>query len=173
MDALLYALVIVGVIVLLVARQARPQRIGGGDRKWLVMPVIMVILGLRQGHIVDAHHSAVSTGLLAAELVVGVLMGFGWAFTSRVWTEADGSRWSRGTKGTAAVWLGGMAARVGIMGLGALAGVHQSEGALLITLGVSFALRSLLLMHRAGALSSRPAASYRGAVADRVWKDRV
>jgi hypothetical protein len=173
MNELLYALAVVAVVVLLVARQIRPQRIAGGDRRWFVVPAIMVILGLRQGHLVDPHHTAVSGGLLAAELVVGLLMGVGWAFTSRVWTDPDGSVWSRGTKGTAGVWLAGMAARFGIMGLGALAGVHQSYGALLITLGVSFALRSVLLTHRAAALTPGRGAPYGGRVAGRAWKDRV
>ncbi|WP_329455242.1 DUF1453 domain-containing protein [Streptomyces sp. NBC_01497] len=172
MSELLYALVVVAVIALMVARQTRPQRIGGGNRRQLVMPVVMVSLGLGQGHVIDAHHAGVSTALLVAELVVGVLMGVGWALTSRVWTDSDGSAWSRGTKGTAGVWLAGLAARLGIMGAGALAGVHQSYGALLIALGVSFALRAVLLAHRAGVLSPGTAAPYGVAVAGRAGKDR-
>ncbi|MEW2545439.1 DUF1453 domain-containing protein [Streptomyces sp. NPDC047002] len=168
MNELLYVLAAVAVAVLIIARQVRPQRIGGGGRKWLVVPVVLVVLGAKQGGVIDPHHTALSAGLLAAELVVGLVMGAGWAWTSRVWAEPDGSVWSRGTKATAGVWVGGLVARLALMGLGALAGVHQSTGALLIALGVSFALRGALLLHRGGALSPAGGPSYRGRVADRV-----
>ncbi|MGQ4515487.1 DUF1453 domain-containing protein [Streptomyces sp. DW26H14] len=167
MNELLYALVAVAIIALLIARQTRPQRIGGGGPRWLIGPAVMVFLGLKEGHLVDTHHAGFSAGLLVAELVVGLLMGVGWALTSRVWTDPDGSVWSRGTKATAGVWLAGFAARLAIMGLGALAGVQQSYGALLIALGVSFALRGLLLNQRAGALSPGAGAPYGGGVAGR------
>ncbi|WP_030902618.1 hypothetical protein [Streptomyces sp. NRRL F-5126] len=173
MKELLYVLAIIALVVVMVMRQARPRRIGGDARRSFVFPIVMVVLGVREGHLVDADHAGVSVALLAAELLVGVLMGVGWAVTSKVWREQDGSVWSRGTKATAGVWLAGFAGRMGIMGLGALVGIHQSYGALLITLGISFALRSLLLMHRAGALPSGAGASYGGAVAGRAWKDRV
>ncbi|GAA3708521.1 DUF1453 domain-containing protein [Streptomyces tremellae] len=168
MSELLYALAAVAVAALIISRQVRPQRIGGGGRRWLVVPAVLVVLGAKQGGVIDPHHTTLSAGLLVAELVIGLLMGAGWAYTSRVWTEPDGSVWSRGTKATAGVWVGGLVARLGLMGVGALAGVHQSTGALLIALGVSFALRGALLLHRGGALPLTRGTSYRGRVADRV-----
>ncbi|MBP0459626.1 DUF1453 domain-containing protein [Streptomyces montanisoli] len=178
MKELLYVLAIVALVVVMVMRQARPRRVGGGGRRSFALPIVMVVLGVREGHLVDSHHAGVSVALLAAELLVGVLMGVGWAITSKVWREPDGSVWSRGTKATTGVWFAGFACRMAIMGLGALVGIHQSYGALLITLGVSFALRSLLLTHRAGTLSSGTlpsgaGASYGGAAAGRARKDRV
>lgn len=172
MNELLYALVIVAAIALLGVRQSRPRRIGGDGRSALVLPAVLVIIGISQGHLIDPHHHALSLGLLAAELVVGLFMGLGWSATSRLWTERDGTVFSRGTRGTALVWLGGIAARGALMGIGAVAGVHQGTGPLLITLGISIALRGLLLMRRAASLSHGSGASYRDGVAQMSWKDR-
>ena len=75
--------------------------------------------------------------LLGAEVLIGVLMGVGWALTSKTWTEADGTVWSRGTGATAGIWLLGILVRVGLAGLGALAGSAWASGAILLALAAS------------------------------------
>ncbi|MET9482565.1 DUF1453 domain-containing protein [Streptomyces sp. NPDC006638] len=169
MSTLIDVLVAAAVVALIVVRQTRPQRITGGGRRWLVLPAVLVVLALRQPGLVDAHHQALSGLLLGTELVVGLLMGAGWAATSRIWAEPDGSLWSRGTRATAAVWAAGIAVRLGLAGLGALYGVHQGTGALLLALAASVLVRRGMLVVRSGAL--RP--SYGDGAPAVSWKDRV
>jgi hypothetical protein len=173
MHELVYALAIVAAIALIVTRQAMPRRISGDPRGLMVLPAILVVAGFTQGHLVDSAHKDLSVGLFAAELVVGLLMGIGWARTSRIWRAEDGSVWSRGTKGTAVVWVGGLAVRVGLMGLTALLHVSEGSGALLVALGISFGLRSFLLARRAATLSPSSGPTYRDGMTVSSRKDRV
>ncbi|MEV6424350.1 DUF1453 domain-containing protein [Streptomyces sp. NPDC051662] len=169
MSSLLNVLVAVAVVALIAARQLKPQRVTADGHRWLVLPVILVVVALREPGLLDSRELSLSALLLGAELVVGLLMGAGWARTSRIWTERDGSVWSRGTKATAGVWVAGIALRLGLMGLGALIGVHQGSGALLLALAASVLVRRGMLVWWARA--GRP--SYGDGVAAAPWKDRV
>jgi hypothetical protein len=151
------ALVILAAVVLIAVRQVRPQQIGGGKRWWIV-PAALLYMGLRRPGIIDAHRPVASGFLLAAELLAGLAMGAAWAWTSRIWTERDGSVWARGTKATVAIWIGGIALRVGIVGIGAAIGIHQGTGALLLALAASLLVRSGVLTWRAQAI--RPASTH-------------
>ncbi|MFJ6570602.1 DUF1453 domain-containing protein [Streptomyces sp. NPDC091292] len=173
MSGLANVLVVVAVVVLIAARQMRPQQIRDA-RRWWILPVVLLYLGLREPGIIDAHHEAASGVLLAVELLVGLVMGAAWGWTSRVWSEADGSVWSKGTKATAAVWGGGIALRLGLVGTGAVIGVHQGSGALLLGLAVSLLVRAGVLAWRAQ--SAHPAYAQATAYGDDVpvstWRDR-
>ncbi|RDG40071.1 DUF1453 family protein [Streptomyces corynorhini] len=173
--SLVNLLVIVAVVALVVARQIKPQRIRTGGRKWLVAPVVLAAMALREPRLLDPHHTAVAALLIGVELAVGVLIGVGWARTSRVWTGQDGAVWSKGTRATAAVWGVGIAVRLGLMGVGVMLGVHQGSGALLLALAATLLVRGGLLARRAQALrpSGGPAPSYGDHVATAPWKDRV
>jgi hypothetical protein len=173
MHEILYGLVIVAAVLLMIVRQSRPRRIRTDLRGMVVLPAVMVIIGFSQGGLLDADHSGVSAALLAAEIAVGLLMGVGWAATSRIWIAQDGTAWSRGSKATALIWVAGLLVRVGLMGVGALLGVHESTGPLLIALGVSFAVRGVLLVRRAAGLPTGPGASYRDDVPMPSRRDRV
>ncbi|WP_329062655.1 DUF1453 domain-containing protein [Streptomyces sp. NBC_01429] len=173
--SLVNLLAIVAVVALVVARQFKAQQIRTGGRKWLVVPVVLAVMALREPRLLDPDHATVAALLIGVELVVGVLMGVGWALTSRIRTGPDGTVWSKGTRATAAVWGVGIAARLGLMGLGVLLGVHQGTGALLLALAATLLVRGGLLAQRARALqpSNGPAASYGDHMATAPWKDRV
>ncbi|MFJ2115766.1 DUF1453 domain-containing protein [Streptomyces sp. NPDC087850] len=173
--SLVNVLVIVGVIALIAVRQSKPQRIATEGRGWLVLPVILVVAALREPGVIDGHDQALSALLLGAELVVGLVVGLGWAWTSRIWAEPDGTVWSKGTRATAAVWAGGIAVRVGMVAAGALLGVHQGTGALLLALAASILVRRGVLVWRAHAIGSSngPGPSYGDRAAAEPWKDRV
>ncbi|GHH88135.1 DUF1453 domain-containing protein [Streptomyces sulfonofaciens] len=174
MSGLVDVAVAVAVVALIVVRQVRPQPLSGGRRWWLV-PAVLICLALREPGILDARHQVASGILLAVELLVGVVMGAAWAWTSRVWTEPDGSVWTRGTKATVAAWIGGIVVRVGLAGLGALMGIHQGTGALLLALAVSLLVRSATLTWRAQQAPRTPegVTAYRGGVRSASWKDPV
>ncbi|MEU5435059.1 DUF1453 domain-containing protein [Streptomyces sp. NPDC020719] len=171
MSALVNVLVAVAVIALIVSRQVRPQRLADAKRWWLV-PAVLVYLSIREKGLVDPDHHALSVLLLGAELVTGLLMGAAWGWTTKVWAEPDGSVWSRGTRATAFVWVVGIAVRVGLAGIGVLAGIHMGTGALLLGLAAAILVRSGILVWRARSVR----ASYGVAddsMARPLWKDRV
>lgn len=148
--------VVIAVVALVVIRQIRPQRVVVGSRWWAV-PAVLAFLALREPGLLDAHHRPASVIFLAADLLTGVIMGAAWASTSRIWTEPDGSVWARGTKATAAVWIGGIVVRVGLVGLAALMGVHQGQGALMLALAGSLLVRFGVLVWRAQLVGAVPA----------------
>ncbi|MFD5701146.1 DUF1453 domain-containing protein [Streptomyces lasiicapitis] len=150
------ALLILAAVALVVVRQTQPQRMEGSKRWWLV-PAVLAYFGVKDAGLIDTHHEIGSIALLAGEILVGLLIGAAWARTSRVWTEQDGSVWTRGTKATAAVWAVGIAARLGLMGIGLLIGIHQGAGALLLAFAASLLVRAGLLELRAQTLRSAKA----------------
>ncbi|WP_329402114.1 DUF1453 domain-containing protein [Streptomyces melanogenes] len=171
MSALVNVLVAVAVVALIVSRQVRPQQLADAKRWWLV-PAVLVYLAIREKGLVDPDHHLASVLLLGAEVATGLLMGAAWGWTSKLWTEADESVWTKGTRATAAVWAVGIAVRAGLAGIGALAGIRMGTGALLLGLAASLLVRSGILVWRAQSLP----ASY-GVAADSsarpLWKDRV
>ncbi|GGT47423.1 DUF1453 domain-containing protein [Streptomyces atratus] len=172
MSGLVNVLVIVAVIAVVVVRQCSSRRISD-DKRWWILPGILLVMSLREPGLVDPRHEALSVAVLGAELAVGLVTGAGWGRTSRLWREADGSLWSKGTKATVFVWTGGLALRAALYGAAALMGIHQGSAALLSALAVTLAVRSGVLMWRAGQM--RPA--YGGSAdvmsSQPAWKDRV
>ncbi|MFC9429044.1 DUF1453 domain-containing protein [Streptomyces sp. NPDC056987] len=171
LPSLVDALLIAAVVVLVVVRQFRAQRVAAGGGRPYVLPVVLVVLALRQPGLLGAHDRPLSLVLLGVELVVGVVMGAGWAWTSRLWTEPDGTVRSKGTWATLAVWAAGIAVRLGLMGAGALLGVHQGSGALMLALASSVLVRQATLTWRVRTAAG--GAPYGGGVAPAPWKDRV
>ena len=156
MSGLVDALLIVVVVVVVIARQFRASRIDAG-RRWWLLPVVLAVVALREPGLVDAHHRTASVVLLTAELLTGLAIGAGRAWTSRIWAEPDGAVWSRSTRASGAVWAVGIGVRVGLFALGAAIGVHQNSSALLLALAATLLVRSGILVQRAHSL--RPAAA--------------
>jgi hypothetical protein len=118
------------------------------------VPAILAVVALREPGIVDAHHRTVSVLLLAAELIVGLAIGAGWAWTTHMWAAPDGAVWSQSTKASAGVWGVGIALRVGLFACGAMLGVHQDSSALLLALAATLLVRSGILMWRARSITA-------------------
>ncbi|MER7929910.1 DUF1453 domain-containing protein [Streptomyces sp. NPDC096057] len=148
MSGLVNALVIVAVVAVVIVRQFRARQIGT-DRRWWLLPVILGVVALREPGLLDPHHHTASALLLAVELVIGLVTGAGWAWTTRLWVESDGSVWSKSTKASGGVWLVGIALRVGLVALGAAVGVHQDSSALMLGLAATLLVRSGVLAWRA------------------------
>ncbi|MFD4632814.1 DUF1453 domain-containing protein [Streptomyces sp. NPDC058284] len=149
MSGLTNALVICVVVVLVVVRQFKAQQIGT-DRRWWLIPAVLVFMAVREPDLIDPQHRTASVALLAAELFVGLAMGAGWARTSHVWTERDGTPWSKGTKATAVVWAVGIGLRAGLFGVGSMLHVRQGSATLMLALAATLLVRSGLLLLRAG-----------------------
>ncbi|WKU47420.1 DUF1453 domain-containing protein [Streptomyces sp. VNUA116] len=148
MPGMANGLVIVAVVVLTQVRQVRPQRVSTDARSWWVLPAVLVFLAVREPGLIDPAHRAVSAGLLAGGVLAGLATGAAWAWSSRVWADASGETWAQGSRATAAIWLGGAALRLGLHGLGALAGVHQGSSATMVTVAAVLLARSAVVLHR-------------------------
>ncbi|MFC8674998.1 DUF1453 domain-containing protein [Streptomyces griseorubiginosus] len=167
MSGLVDALLIVVAVIVVIARQFRASRIDTG-RRWWLLPVILAVVALREAGLVDPRHHTASLTLLVAELLTGLAIGAGWAWTSRIWTEQDGTVWSRSTKASGAVWCVGIGLRVGLFALGAAIGVHQDSSALLLALAATLLVRSAILVWRAQSL--RPAVAPAPAYGERMFE---
>ncbi|MCW7945962.1 membrane protein [Streptomyces hygroscopicus] len=165
MSGLADALLITAAVVLIVVRQFRARPVTT-DRRWWIVPVVLAFLALRRPGLLDPHHHLESALLLAAEMLIGLATGAGWAWTSRIWTEPDGTVWSRSTKASVAVWIVGIALRAGLFGIGAALGVHQDSSALLLALAATLLLRGGILAWR-----SKPVTP--GGVKSEAYVDRV
>ncbi|MGW1810343.1 DUF1453 domain-containing protein [Streptomyces sp. NPDC002078] len=161
MSGLVNALVIVAVAAIVIVRQFRARAINT-DRRWWLIPVVLAAVALREPGILDAHHHAESAALLAVELIIGVATGAGWAWTTRVWREPDGVVWTKSTKASVAVWIVGIALRIGIYAIGAVLGLHQNSSALMCALAVTLLVRGGILVWRAQSLGTtdHPAPAY-------------
>ncbi|MFJ4541262.1 DUF1453 domain-containing protein [Streptomyces tibetensis] len=160
MSGLVDALVIVLVAVVVIARQFRARRIDG-ERRWWLLPALLVVLALREPGMIDAQHPTASALLLGAELLIGLATGAGWAWTTPIWAEPDGTVWSRSSKASIAVWAVGIGLRAGLFALGAAVGVHQDSSALLLGLAGTLLVRAGILSRRGQ--SPRPGATLSGA----------
>ncbi|MFJ3622538.1 DUF1453 domain-containing protein [Streptomyces iakyrus] len=163
MSGFVDAVVIVVVAAAVIARQFRARRIDG-ERRWWVLPVILVAFALREPVMLDAHHHTASALLFGAELLVGLATGAGWAWTTRIWVEPDGTVWSRSSTASVAVWAVGIGLRIGLFALGTAVGVRQDSSALLLGLAGTLLVRAGILARRGQSL--RPGASLSGAYGD-------
>ncbi|MFJ2257371.1 DUF1453 domain-containing protein [Streptomyces sp. NPDC087844] len=174
MSGLVDVLAILAVVVLVVARQFRPRRLDA-DRRWWVAPGILILLAVREPGLLDPGHRTASVLLLGAELLIALVTGLGWAWTTRLWATPDGAVWSRGSKAGVCVWITGTALRAGLVGLGAAFGLHQDTSALLLGLALTLLVRSGILARRAQELRSATgqSAAHGEDVARPLWKERV
>ncbi|MFD5463240.1 DUF1453 domain-containing protein [Kitasatospora sp. NPDC127059] len=151
MASLANLLVIAAVVVLVVTRQMRVQRLDTERRFWL-LPLILGALALRDPQIIDHQHTALSATLLAAGLVAVLAMGSVWGWTVRIWRAADGAVLVKGTKATLAAWGGMVAVRIGLYAIGSALGVHQAGSSLMLGMAVLLLVRSLVVNWRARTL---------------------
>ncbi|WP_035797628.1 CcdC protein domain-containing protein [Kitasatospora mediocidica] len=153
MSGLVNIVVIVAVVALVVGRQLRAQKFDTERRFW-VLPVVLGVLALRDPHLIDPHHKVDAVALLVASVVLVLAMGVVWGWTVRLWREADGSLWVKGSAATLAAWVGMIALRFGLYGIGSALHVHQSTNALLLTFGVLLLVRGAVVNWRARSVHS-------------------
>ncbi|MEV5597937.1 DUF1453 domain-containing protein [Streptomyces sp. NPDC052496] len=155
MSGLLNILVIVAVIALLVVRQFTPQRLAAESKRWWLLPAVLAFMAVREPGLVDSAHPTGSAVLLTVGVLLGLLTGAAWAWTMRIWTDADGQVWSAGRAMTAAAWLLGAGLRFGLYGVAVLVGVHLGTQATMLSVAATLLARTGTLVWRAQA--SRPA----------------
>ncbi|MYT29510.1 MULTISPECIES: DUF1453 family protein [unclassified Streptomyces] len=154
MTGLLNIAVLVAVVALVFARQFTAQRISSEGRKWWLIPVVLIFMALRQPGLLDPAHRAASEVLLVATILIGLASGAAWAWTTRLWTDEQGAVWTEGTWAAAGVWLCAMALRLGLMGIAAALGIHQSSQPTLLSVAAMLLTRAGVTAWRAQALRS-------------------
>lgn len=174
MSGLMSALAILAVVVAAVVRQFGARRISA-DRSWWTVPAVLAFLAVREPGLLDPDHPTESALLVGAELLIGLAIGAGWARTTRIWAEPDGTVWSKSTRAGAVVWAVGIAVRLALLGVGALLGVRQGSSALLLALAATLLVRSGLLSWRARSLhrTAGTSTAYGDGPARSSWKERV
>jgi hypothetical protein len=153
MHEALNGLIVVAVVAFVVVRRFSRRRVD--ERRLLVLPLVLGVVGIAQGHLTDAHHVALGTGILAAEVAASLLLGLGLGATVRVWREADGSLWSRGTWPAFGVFLASVAVRAGLYGLGYAAGVRPGSGAVLVSVAAWLLAQNAIIGWRSRELPGR------------------
>jgi uncharacterized membrane protein YsdA (DUF1294 family) len=153
MHEALNGLIVLAVVVLVITRRFTRRRVD--ERRLLVLPLVLGGIGIAQGGAIDTHHFALSTGLLAAEVVAALLLGLGLGATMHLWRKADGSLWSRGTWSTFGVFLASIAVRAGLFGVGYAAGVKPGSGAVLISVAAWLLAQNALISWRSRQLPAR------------------
>jgi hypothetical protein len=174
MSGIVNALLIAAVAALVIVRQFRAGRVDT-DRRWWVLPGILAFVALREPDLLDADHPTASAAILAADLLVGLAVGAGWAWTTRIWVETGGAVWSKSTKASVVVWAVGVGLRAGLFACGAMAGVHQGSSALILALAATLLVRSGILAWRVQSLhrTPAPALTYGDGVPRSRWKESV
>ena len=142
------ALVVV-VVLYVVARQFQPRRVSADGRRMLVVPALLAVLAFRDGNLVDPTHKAAAAALLVIGIVVEVGMGFAWGFTTRIWRDASGAVWYKGTRATAFAWTGMIVVRVLLYLLASALGVVSGQGALMLSLAAVLLVRKAVVTWRA------------------------
>ncbi|MGG7571064.1 DUF1453 domain-containing protein [Streptomyces sirii] len=148
MSGLLNIVVITAAVAFVFIQQFKAQRLKPEGRKWWLIPAVLTVMALRQPGALDARHHTAAAVLLAVELLIGLACGAGWAWTTRIWTDAEGVVWTKGGWAAAGVWLCGMALRAALKGVATAMGIHQGSAA--ITLGVA-----AMLLTRSGVTAWR------------------
>ncbi|MEU9486230.1 DUF1453 domain-containing protein [Streptomyces decoyicus] len=148
MSGLLNIVVITAAVAWVVVQQFTAQRVTSEGKKWWLIPAVLTVMSVRQPGLMDPGHPTASAVLLGVEILIGLACGVGWAWTTRIWTDADGAVWAKGGWAAAGVWFCGMALRVGLMGIAAAMGVHQGSAATMLSVAA-------MLLTRAGATAWR------------------
>ncbi|MEU0116653.1 DUF1453 domain-containing protein [Streptomyces bobili] len=173
---LVNALLIAAVATLAIVRQFRAVRVDA-DRRWWVLPGILAFVALREPHLLGADQHTASAAILAADLLVGLAVGTGWAWTTRIWVETDGAVWTKSTKASVVVWTAGVGLRAGLFACGGMVGVHQGSSALVLALAATLLVRSGILTWRVKSLHRTPAPAsaltYGDGVPPSPWKEPV
>jgi hypothetical protein len=142
------ALIIVAVVYI-VARQFSARQITGDTRRMLIIPGVLAFFGLRDHHLLDHAHQTSSAALLVVGIVLEIGMGFAWGFTTRIWRDAAGTVWAKGTVATFAAWVGMIIIRLGLYAVGGAMGIAMSQGSIMLSLAAVLLVRTAVVTWRA------------------------
>ncbi|MER7133967.1 hypothetical protein [Streptosporangium saharense] len=154
------------VLAFVVYRQMRTRPALG--RGLLVFGLVLTVVGVYGGGPFDMGLSVLGGAVVAVEVAMALAFGALRARTVRVWRDADGVAWSRGTGWTLLAWLVSFAARAALFAAGSALGLTSRPTAALVFAGLTVAAQAVLVARRGRALTGTEAATGAGAVPARV-----
>ncbi|MBF9071584.1 CcdC protein domain-containing protein [Streptacidiphilus fuscans] len=148
MPALANVVVIIAVVGYVLFRQFQPRLVNSNPRRLLIVPAVLAYLALRDPHLLDPHHRALSAGFLIVGVVLEIGMGAAWGFTTRIWRDADGSIWSKGTKASLFAWIGMVIVRIALYAGAAAFSIPQGQAGILLSLAALLLVRGMVVTWR-------------------------
>lgn len=142
---------LVALVAFSVYRQSRLAPVTGHGR--FKLPLIYAMVGICLG--VSIVHTPLSLGLFAIGLVASLIVGLLRGRMTRVWREADGRIYSRGTVASVAMFFGLIAFKFALGTVAYLthARYERGIGTILVMIGVMLAVQAELVWRRAQALA--------------------
>ncbi|MEV5324894.1 hypothetical protein AB0K67_12125 [Nonomuraea sp. NPDC052634] len=126
----------------------------------LYISLALIVFGLVSGGVLDSDYLGPSVFMLAIEVVTAVGLGVLRAMTVRIWADAKGVAWSKGTGWTLLAWLASIAVRVAEQFAGSAMGLTVAAGGIMVFVGLTLATQSLVVSSRGRALFGSGTGSY-------------
>jgi FtsH-binding integral membrane protein len=138
----------VAVLAYVLYRQVIPRQVREG--RLYTIPLVLLVLGVAQGHLVDPAHRSPSVVLLVAEAACALVFGAYRASTMKIWRDEKGVLWRQGTVVTVLAWVASIAARIGLAAVGTADHVKAGNGGILMFLGLTLLVQNAIVDWRAG-----------------------
>ncbi|WP_037607469.1 CcdC protein domain-containing protein [Streptacidiphilus rugosus] len=149
MPAVANAVVIIAVVAYVLVRQFQARQLSNNTRRLLLVPAVLAFLALRDPHLLDPKHQALSVAFLIVGVVLEIGLGAVWGFTTRIWQGEDGRIWSKGTRASFFAWIGMMIVRIALYAAAASFGIAQGQSGLLLALAALLLVRGAVVTWRA------------------------
>jgi hypothetical protein len=149
------AILIAAIALIVIYRQFQTRAIS--TRGLVILPLALLVLGAN-GLAQTPPKGALAIGALALEAAIGIGLGALRGRSVLVWQDTGGTWWRRGTRTTAALWVGTIAVRIGVIVGARLLGDHDatSSGSIELALGVSLAAQFAVIALRCGLVDLAP-----------------
>jgi hypothetical protein len=157
MPAVANVVLIIAVVGYVLFRQFQARRWNPNPRRLLVVPAVLAFMALRDPHLLDPHHQALAAVFLVGGVLVEIGLGAVWGFTTRIWADAEGAIWSKGTMASLFAWIGMMVVRIALYAAAAALGVAQGQAGLLLALAALLLVRGAVVTWRAREFAPAPA----------------
>jgi hypothetical protein len=143
-------LLIAAAVVWILARQVQVARVK--PRLLWLTPVILAFFGIRSLPS-STWHVPADLGLLALSAAISLGLGVWRGQTIKVWRDADGTWWRKGSALTLVLWGALIVARGLLYGVGVAVGHREATnlGAILVVLALSFAAQNAVIALRMNA----------------------
>lgn len=149
-------LLIVAAVVWVLARQVQVARVK--PRLLVLAPLVLAFFGIRSLP-ASTWRVAADLALLAVSAALSLGLGAWRGLTIKVWRDADGTWWRKGSVLTLVLWGVLIVARGLLYGVGVAVGHRDASdlGAVLVTLALSFAAQNTVTALRMNAAPPLPA----------------
>jgi hypothetical protein len=144
------AILIAAIALIVIYRQFQTRAIS--TRGLVILPLALLVLGA------NGLAQTPPKGALAIGAAIGIGLGALRGRSVLVWQDTGGTWWRRGTRTTAALWVGTIAVRIGVIVGARLLGDHDatSSGSIELALGVSLAAQFAVIALRCGLVDLAP-----------------